>query len=52
MTQSLLAKKGGGKLIMKFIKIVAALAIAAGAFSLGACASKPAPVTPAPSFSK
>ena len=38
-----------GKFIMKFVKIIAVVAIAASALSLGACASKPTPVKPSPS---
>lgn len=48
------AKKGGGYVLaMKFVKLLALLAVAAVALNVTACASKrPAPSTPAPSFSK
>ena len=37
-----------GNIIVKFVKILAAVAVATAALSLGACASKPKPA-PAPS---
>jgi hypothetical protein len=37
-----------GNIIVKFVKILAAVAVATAALSLGACASKPTPA-PAPS---
>jgi hypothetical protein len=50
VTQSLPGNMPGkeGKLIVKFVKILAAVAIATAALSLGACASKAKPA-PAPS---
>lgn len=38
--------------MMKLVKVIVALAVAAGVLSLGACASKPAPSTPAPTVYK
>jgi hypothetical protein len=46
MRTSQLAKKGGETIIMKFVKILAVVAIATAALGLGACASKPKPNTP------